>query len=279
MMMLLAKIDTIHTLGSLVPLRRGSRRVRRREMRVRLPCPVLAVWLLVVSATSAWAASLAQWVNMGSNTGLFGYDWKAANVSGLNLAGSPQSMRRDFDKLKAHRAEIADGAFVVFTLCPFTSVLPESYDKTPSGKTHPLLSFDGTPPAATFTRSRDELIACWKRQFAIVDFADPMTERNRAAFAGMVAFARTAIAWCRAERLRPVFVYPPMAKCFDGVFPESFFKAYVLDFARDAAPDVPFFDYRMTPELRDDANFANALFLNRTGRARLTERTMRDILK
>ena len=104
-----------------------------------------------------------------------------------------------------------------------------------------------------------------------------MTERNRAAYVKMVAFAREALAWCRAEGLRPVFVFPPMATCFDGVFPESFERAYIRDYLRDIGPDVPFLDYRNVPELRGDGNFANSLFLNRTGCAKLTARVIRDV--
>lgn len=135
------------------------------------------------------------------------------------------------------------------------------------------------PTPDAFATSRDRLIAWWRRQFAIESFSDPMTAKNRAAYDRMVKFAREAIAWCRAERLNPVFVYPPASACFDGVFPEGFFRACVLDFVRDVAPDVPFFDYRSTPELRADRNFADALFLNRTGSVRLTALTIRDVRK
>ena len=38
--------------------------------------------------------SAFQWVNIGSNSGLFAFDWESAGVRGLNLAGSPQSERR-----------------------------------------------------------------------------------------------------------------------------------------------------------------------------------------
>ena len=220
---------------------------------------------------------LAQWVNGGSNTGLFGYDWKTAGVCGLNLAGSPQSMRRDMEKIRAHRGEIADGAYVVFTLCPFTSVLTEAYDRRPSASTHALLDFDGQPDAAALEGFRRQLIDGWKGEFAIRDFADPMTEANRAAYRKMVAFARASVAWCRRERLVPVFVLPPAAKCFDDVFPDGFVRAYVADFVRDVGGDVPFFNYWRSLEFRDDRLFANALFLNKSGRIRLTARTIADI--
>ena len=219
----------------------------------------------------------AQWVNLGSNTGLFGFDWNRAGVDGLNLAGSPQSMRRGVAKLKANRGRIADGAYVIFPISPFSAILPEAYDAKPSAPGHPLLSFDGTPSEKAMVNSREGLIKCWKDQFAIADFDDPMTARNRAAYVKMVAFARESIAWCRAEGLRPVFVYPPMAKCFDGVFSENFERAYIRDYLRDVGQDVPFFDYRQDPAFRDDGNYANSLFLNRTGCAKLTVKVMHDV--
>lgn len=221
----------------------------------------------------------AQWVNLGSNTGLFGFDWNRAGVDGLNLAGSPQSMRRSVAKLKAHRGRIAKGAYVIFPISPFTAILPEAYDRKPSAPGHSQLAFDGTPSEKQFVDSRESLIKCWKDQFEIADFNDPMTARNRASYVKMVAFARESIAWCRAEGLRPVFVYPPMAKCFDGVFPEKFERVYIRDFLRDVGLDVPFFDYRNDPAFRDDGNFANSLFLNRTGCAKLTAMVMHDVLR
>lgn len=54
------------------------------------------------------------------------------------------------------------------------------------------------------------LVDGWKREFSIRDFADPMTETNREAYWKMVAFAKESIAWCRRERLVPVFVLPPL---------------------------------------------------------------------
>lgn len=238
--------------------------------------------LLMLAATMFCGAAeeKAQWVNIGSNTGLFGFDWSSAGVRGLNLAGSPQSMRRGFAKVKAHRAEIADGAWIVIPMCPFTSVVPLKYDRRPSGTTHPLLAFDGVPDAAALGGFRDMLDRGWKGEFAIRDYADEMSSVNRESYRINVGKFREFFAWCRSEKLRPVVVNPPASRCFDGLFPASFMKAYVYDFIAEVKPaDVPFIDYWNADELRADRNFANALFMNRTGRTLFTKRVMADVQK
>lgn len=226
---------------------------------------------------SAFAVPRAEWVNGGSNSGRFGFDWNSAGVTGLNLAGCPQGPRRDFTKLKAHRNEIADGAYVIVPLCPFTSVLQKSYDDRPSVDTNPLLDFDGEPSEAELVKFRDFLDGIWKREFSIRDYADDMTATNRAAYTEMVEFMKEFIGWCRKEKLNPIFVLPPAAKCFDTLFPDSFLKAYIYDYVKDVGGDVPFFDYWKSPDFRSNRLYANALFLNRTGRKAFTARVMADI--
>ena len=219
-----------------------------------------------------------QWVNIGSNSGLFAFDWESAGVKGLNLAGSPQSERRGAGKVKAHRGEIAEGAFVVIPLCPFSSVLPESYDLRTSDTTHPLLSFDGTPDEQALSGFSDMLNKCWKREFAIRDYSDPMTETNRLAYSGCVAHMRGFLAWCRGQGLRPVLVLPPAAESLRKLFPESFMKQYVYDFVHDATTgtDVKFLDYWNSGEFQDPGLYATSLFLNKTGRRRFTARVIAD---
>ena len=225
-------------------------------------------------------APKAEWVNIGSNSGKFGFDWDMVGAKGLNLACCPQGMRKGFARLKQHRAEIADGAWVIIPLCPFTSVVPPSYDDRPSAETNPLLAYDGEPTEAELVKFRDMLDACWKREFSIKDFGDPMTPTNRASYKLMLGTTRDFIAWCKAEKLKPVFVYPPAAKCFDTLFPDSFMKAYVYDFLKDLdAKDVPFIDYWKDPAFRENRLWATSLFLNKTGRKLFTERVMKDIKK
>jgi len=231
---------------------------------------ILTVCLAVCA--SAAETPKADWVNVGSSTGLFSFDWQAAGVRGLNLAAWPQGTRKDFEKLKQHRSEIADGAHVIIPLCPFTSVLQANYDARHRARTDPpQLAFDGTPSAEELEGFRKTLDTVWKREFQIRDFGDPMTEANRKSYREMVAVMRELLTWCRAEGLRPVLLYPPAARVFDGEFPESFRKAYVLDYVRDVSDGkVPFLDYWKSETFRDDALFANALMLNVRGRKKFT---------
>ena len=239
--------------------------------------PMVVASFLVFGAAASETAG-AQWVNVGSNSGLFAFDWESANVSGLNLAGSPQSMRRDVLKLKARRKEICAGAFVIVPICLFSSVLPESYDKRPSATTHSLLSFDGMPDKQSMAGSAELLDRIWKKEFSIREYSDPMTKENRKSYYANVAYMRGFIAWCKEADLKPVFVLPPAAECLRRLFPDSFLQTYVYDFVRDVTKgtDVRFLDYWRDAEFLDVRLYATSLFLNKTGRRRFTARVIAD---
>ena len=238
----------------------------------------LAMCLLSDAAAAGTNAVL--WVNIGSNSGLFAFDWNSAGVKGLNLAGSPQSTRRGVGILKSRRREIADGAYVMIPICLFSSVVPESYDLRPSAASHPLLPFDGMPDEKAMSGFAGMLDRVWKKEFSIHDYADPMTETNRASYYANVALMRDFIGWCRKEGLRPVFVLPPAAKCLRDLFPDSFMKAYVYDFIRDVTKGtgVKFLDYWRDAEFQDECLYATSLFLNKTGRRRFTEKVIGDCI-
>ena len=238
----------------------------------------LAMWLLSDAAAAGTNAVL--WVNIGSNSGLFAFDWESAGVKGLNLAGSPRSMRRGIAILKSRRREVAGGAYIIIPICLFSSVVPESYYFRPSAASHPLLPFDGMPDEKAMAGFAGLLDRGWKKEFSIHDYADPMTETNRTAYSANVAHMRDFISWCGQEGLRPVFVLPPAAKCLRDLFPDSFMKAYVYDFIRDVTKgtDVKFIDYWDDAEFQDDRLYATSLFLNKTGRRRFTKKVMGDCI-
>lgn len=233
---------------------------------------VLAILSLCGRCAASTDADKAEWVNIGSTTGCFGFDWESAGVRGLNLAAAPQSTRGGFARLKAHRKEIADGAAVIIPVLMFSSVVAADYDKTHVAREKPgELSFDGVPGENALIGFRDLLIGIWKRDYGIRDFADPMNERCRENYRGNVAVMKDLISWCRSEGLRPYFVITPLARSFDGIFPQSFLREYVYDFLRDVSgTGVPLLDCLTSPDFRDDALFCNALSLNRSGRRKFT---------
>ncbi len=237
---------------------------------------ILAICLIPGAARAG--ADLAQWVNVGSKSGLFAFDWESAGVQGLNLAGSPQSLRRGVAILKSKRKEFACGAYVIIPICLFSSVLPESYDLKPSAASHPLLQFDGMPDEKAMSKFSSRLDRGWKKEFSIHDYADPMTETNRTAYSANVARMRDFVGWCRQEGLRLVFVLPPAQKSMRDLFPDSFMKAYVYDFIRDVTKgaDVKFLDYWSDGGFQDDRLYATSLFLNKTGRRRFTKKVIGD---
>ena len=234
---------------------------------------------LLADAADA-GANVAHWVNIGSNSGLFAFDWESAGVKGLNLAGSPQSMRRGEAILKSRRREIAGGAYVIIPICLFSSVVPESYDRRPSAASHPLLPFDGMPDEKSMSGFAGMLDRGWKEEFSIHDYADPMTETNHAVYSANVVRVRAFLDWCSQEGLRPVFVLPPAAKCLCDLFPDSFMKAYVYDFIRDVTKGtgVKFLDYWRDAGFQDERLYATSLFLNKTGRRRFTKKVMGDCI-
>ena len=236
----------------------------------------LAMCLLTGVATAGTNA--VQWVNIGSNSGLFAFDWESAGVKGLNLAGSPQSMRRGVSILKSRRREIAGGAYVMIPICLFSSVVPESYDLRSSATSHPLLPFDGMPDEKAMSGFAGMLDRAWKKEFSIHDYADPMTETNRTVYSANVVRMRAFLGWCSQEGLRPVFVLPPAAKCLRDLFPDSFMKAYVYDFIRDVTKGtgVKFLDYWRDSDFQDERLYATSLFLNKTGRRRFTKKVIGD---
>ena len=182
--------------------------------------------------------------------------------------------------VKARRNAIASGAYVIIPLCPFSSILPESYDRRRGAESHPLISFDGMPDERAMSAFADKLDKGWKREFSIRDYSDPMTATNRQCYFACVAHMRDFIGWCRQEGLKPVLVLPPAAKCLRDLFPDSFMKDYVYGFVRDAirGTDVQFLDYWNHRDFQDPRLFATALFLNKMGRRRFTARVMADCL-
>ena len=126
---------------------------------------LLATCLLAGAADAG--TNVAQWVNIGSNSGLFAFDWESAGVKGLNLAGSPQSMRRGVSILKSRRREVAGGAYIIIPICLFSSVVPESYDLRPSAASHPLLPFDGMPDEKAMSGFAGMLDRVWKKEFSM----------------------------------------------------------------------------------------------------------------
>lgn len=221
------------------------------------------------------------WVNIGSNSGLFAFDWTMVGERGLNLAGSPQSLRRGAGKVKARRAEIASGAHVLIPISPFSSIVPETYDQRETLESHPLLSFDGTPDEQTMADSADSLDGDWKHQFGIRDYADPMSDTNRKSYAGGVTHLMGFLDWCLEEGLKPVIVLPPASARLRRLFPDSFMQEYVIGFVRDAADGsgVKFLDYWADEVFQEERFFATSFFLNKTGRRLFTAKVMADCLR
>lgn len=86
-------------------------------------------------------------VNLGSNSGKYAFKYDGLEVAGMNWAVGPQSLLHDFNVLKNYFSYLRTGAFVIVTLCPFSSLVSH-YDKEANLKyytfLHPatILNFD-----------------------------------------------------------------------------------------------------------------------------------------
>lgn len=61
-------------------------------------------------------------VNLGSNSGKYAFDYSGLDIKGMNWAIGPQSLLHDFNILKNYFSYLREGATVIITLCPFSSL-------------------------------------------------------------------------------------------------------------------------------------------------------------
>lgn len=61
-------------------------------------------------------------VNLGSNSGKYAFDYSGLDIQGMNWAIGPQSLLHDFNILKNYFSYLREGATVIITLCPFSSL-------------------------------------------------------------------------------------------------------------------------------------------------------------
>ena len=250
--------------------------------------------------------------NVGSNSGLFGFDWESAGVSGANFATGPQSLAQGFALLEHFADRLAKDCTVFIPICPFSSIsVPDRYGPERQYKIYPFMSgkdiYLWTPERAAavdkavaeatakwtgadprlleadkpvapeaFRASVDSLLKCWRKDFEIADFTAPLSVRNRRAFLANAKIMRKGLEMCRAKGWRTIVVLPPVTRYYDAVFPDGVWRRYVDDFvAATRVEGVPYWDYSRDARFRDDANFFNSLMMNRRGRALFTAELVR----
>lgn len=62
-------------------------------------------------------------VNLGSNSGKYGFDYSSTSINGMNWALGPQSLVHDFNILKNYFSYLKTNATVIIPLCPFSSLV------------------------------------------------------------------------------------------------------------------------------------------------------------
>lgn len=62
-------------------------------------------------------------VNLGSNSGKYGFDYRTASVPAANWGVGPQPLMLDYAILQTYHTHLAPGAVVLIPLCPFSSLV------------------------------------------------------------------------------------------------------------------------------------------------------------
>lgn len=61
-------------------------------------------------------------VNLGSSAAKYAFDYGEAGVRGMNWAQAPQTLRQDYNLLRHFHSILRQGAYVLITIMPFTSL-------------------------------------------------------------------------------------------------------------------------------------------------------------
>lgn len=124
----------------------------------------------------------------------------------------------------------------------------------------------------------DFFLDIWRNEFNIIDFDAPLSEENRHAFLEVKVTLSEMLAYCEGRHLRPVLTQLPMSRALTDAFGATFRKHYIDDFI-DVANTVhaPVLDYSGDCRFSSDEPFFNALFLNQTGRRRMTKIVLSDL--
>ena len=91
-------------------------------------------------------------VNLGSNSGLYAFNYDGLDIAGMNWAIGPQSLAHDFNVLKNYFSYLRIGAIVIIPLCPFSSLVSK-YSKESNLKYYTFLH-----PATIFYFEEEERI-------------------------------------------------------------------------------------------------------------------------
>lgn len=95
-------------------------------------------------------------VNLGSNSGKYAFNYEGLDIAGMNWAVGPQSLVHDFNILKNYFSYLRNGATVLITLCPFSSLVSQ-YNKSTNLKYYTFLH-----PATILDFDEDERIKALK---------------------------------------------------------------------------------------------------------------------
>lgn len=90
--------------------------------------------------TKFWTISSCDYeiINLGSNSGVFSFNYEGLPIKGFNMAVGPQSLVHDFNILKNYFSYLKPGGIVLIPLCPF-SCLFSPYNKESNFKYYPIL--------------------------------------------------------------------------------------------------------------------------------------------
>ena len=98
-----------------------------------------------------------QIVNLGSNSGKYGFDYKACDIKGMNWAVGPQTIYFDNEILQTNIQNIERHGIVIFTIVPFSSILDKYQSNNANDKYYLFLASESIPDYSILVKFNIEL--------------------------------------------------------------------------------------------------------------------------
>lgn len=256
-------------------------------------------------------------VNLGSTSALKAFNYEGLGINASNWAMSPQSFVNDYAILTNYSSYLKNGANVIITLCPFSS-LGGGYDYFPD-KYYTIVRPISIPNASLRKRdevramqlnpsrvytfwgffydlksmfkkkehylSEDELkrdakiwINNWLKEFSMYKIDEVPSLINRDRIEDSRSALSDIIRYCESHGFTPTIVLPPVSRHLAAMLPEDMRNLYIYEFLSPLLNgNVKFLDYINDAEFIDDSLYSTAFTLNKQGSKLFTLRVLKDI--
>lgn len=249
-------------------------------------------------------------VNIGSSSALYAFDYKNTGLKGFNWALKPQSMEYGFKILKNFYSILGPKGIVTIPLCPFSGLsvpdgkwaqsrierycdildpsLIENYKTISFHHSHPLISkpkesikrlIKDTPQndntakcknSTEFESDAENWIKIWKKEFAIENLSDPLSDENKKGMKERQNLVNEIINFCLDRDLQPVIISTPVHESLAKHLTPEFCKNYLHNFIAGINLQGTHYIHWINPKEDcpiqfDSSDFHNSFFLNEKG--------------